>query len=202
MLSSVARTFGTLFIFVVALHAVPMTSSPCPLLGPDYPAPRNLSKNAIVRKANTSLSELIRRTVQTSSSSFGLVNSSSTTFSINIFSAHESKPLFEYHHTAPALTNSSSGTKSVDGDTVYRIGSITKIVTVLAFLMEAGDVYFNDPITKYIPELAAAAAASKPNKNSTSGWDYIDDVQWNDVTVGALASQMAGIGRSCMSSRP
>ena len=49
---------------------------------------------------------------------------------------------------------------------------------------------FNDPITKYVPELAAAA---KHEQNA------VDSVDWESVTVGNLASQMSGAGRDCES---
>jgi CubicO group peptidase (beta-lactamase class C family) len=73
----------------------------------------------------------------------------------------------------------------VDADTVYRIGSLTKIFTVFTFLLEAGDVHFNSPVTNYVPELAALA-------KNTSG-NAITRIAWEDITIGELASHMAGI---------
>ena len=64
-------------------------------------------------------------------------------------------------------------------------------MTVYLYLIEAGIASFEEPITKYIPELAAYATknAAEPIQ------DDIDVVGWNDITVGALASQMAGVAR-------
>jgi len=73
----------------------------------------------------------------------------------------------------------------VDADTVYRIGSLTKIFTVYTFLAEAGDIHFNSPITNYVPELAALVQNNSANA--------INRVAWEDITVGELASHMAGI---------
>jgi serine-type D-Ala-D-Ala carboxypeptidase/endopeptidase len=43
--------------------------------------------------------------------------------------------------------------KTVDGDTVYEIGSITKVftATLLADMVKRGDVSLDDPISKYLP---------------------------------------------------
>jgi CubicO group peptidase (beta-lactamase class C family) len=88
------------------------------------------------------------------------------------------------------VKNSTLGVKNVDSHSQYRIGSISKLFTVYTFLIEAGDVKFNDPITKYVPELAAAARHEQ---------NAVDSVDWESVTVGNLASQMSGIGRDCES---
>jgi CubicO group peptidase (beta-lactamase class C family) len=84
-----------------------------------------------------------------------------------------------------------SGTKAVDANTIYRVGSITKLFTVLTFLVEAGDVHFNEPVTSFVPELRQAA------QKIDNALSPIDHVAWEDVTLGALASHMAGIGRDC-----
>jgi hypothetical protein len=64
----------------------------------------------------------------------------------------------ERHYTDPSVALGDVGTKKADADSVYRIGSISQLLTVYLFLIRVGDQRFNDPITKYIPELAAAAA--------------------------------------------
>ena len=84
------------------------------------------------------------------------------------------------------MANSTSGVHVVDENSIYRIGSISKMFTVYTFLLELGDGYWNQPVTKYVPELAAAAKD-----------DVITQVQWEDVTLGDLAGQMAGIDREC-----
>jgi CubicO group peptidase (beta-lactamase class C family) len=82
--------------------------------------------------------------------------------------------------------------RSVDGDTVYRLGRVSKVYTVLAFLAEARDVHWNSPITNFVPELA------KLSKNGSSGeFDSVRQTAWDDITIGALASQVSGVGRDC-----
>ena len=61
------------------------------------------------------------------------------------------------------------------------------------YLIEAGDTSFNDPITKYVPELAAYAA--KNAEEAEVGVDAIGVFDWDAITVGALASHLAGVPR-------
>jgi hypothetical protein len=161
----------------------------CPILGPSFPKPQKLSESSIIANAATKLSETIHRTIASSGeTSHGVLESNVTSFSIQITSATADRPLFEFHHSAPNLANATSGVHTVDGNTLYRIGSISKLVTVYLFLVEAGDLLWNEPITKYVPEVRAL---------SSSNPEILDSVDWDDVTLGALASHMAGIGRDC-----
>lgn len=47
------------------------------------------------------------------------------------------------------------GTDPVNGDTQFRIGSVTKMLTAAAVMqqVEAGTVFLNDPVTRYVPEI-------------------------------------------------
>ena len=54
-----------------------------------------------------------------------------------------------------------------------------------AFLLEAGYQYFSHPITEFVPELAALASWQSGNA--------ITNVAWGDVTIGDLASHLAGL---------
>lgn len=67
---------------------------------------------------------------------------------------------------------------------------MTKLLTVYTWLVKAGGLsLFNEPITKYVPELKAAAAKQNATENP------IDFVAWDDITIGDLAAQTANIGR-------
>ena len=160
----------------------------CPLLGASFPAPQNLSGSSIVQSAIQNLTAAIQQAGSTGNSSHGTFNTNATSFSIQIFDTTSSEPLFDFHNSAPLLANASNGVQSVGANTVYRIGSLSKLFTVYTFLVEAGDAHWNDPVTDYVPELKTAAEQST---------DSINSVQWSDVTLGALASQMAGIPREC-----
>lgn len=109
-------------------------------------------------------------------------------FSIEFWSVADNGPLFTYHWTAPDLQNNTEGVTSVDSDTVYRVASITKVFTVYTFLVNAGTRVWNDPITEYVPELAQAA-------NATENASDVDVIRWDQVTIGSLASHLAGVSR-------
>lgn len=67
----------------------------------------------------------------------------------------------------------------MDSNIIYRISSVSNLLIVYTDLAAAGDVSFNEPVTKYIPELAAYtsknAAALRTND--------IDFFYWNGITV-------------------
>ncbi|KAL9117447.1 MAG: hypothetical protein Q9187_006016 [Circinaria calcarea] len=159
----------------------------CPPLGPVFDAPTALSDDPSIRAAAFNLSATLDHGLRNGTIGF---NSSITSFSLNLFSIHEAAdaPMFQYHHTAPLLNTSAGGTNKVDVDTVYRMGSISKTVTVLELLLHDGKVSFDDPVIKYVPELAAIAAESGTANE-------IDGPSWAEITVGALTSHLAGIGR-------
>ena len=48
------------------------------------------------------------------------------------------------------------------------------------------------PLSDNVPELATAVAQSS---NNTVEFDEVDDLRWDDVTLGDLASQTGGIAR-------
>jgi hypothetical protein len=160
----------------------------CPLLGPEFPPPQQLSEHQIWKKA-----------VENITAVFDYIDTSNITgvdtfsYSIQIFSTNPGPPiLWERHRTAKDLPANTTGVKKVDGDTVYRLGSVSKAFTVLAFLAEVGDVHWNQPITKYIPELANQSARS-----TSADFDSVRETDWDDITIGALASQVSGLGRDC-----
>lgn len=159
----------------------------CPFYGPDVPAPRSPSKSKDVIETSDLVSNLILR---------GLVNttifgplSNTTSFSVQFFSLHEDQSIFSFDYTSPTLQNSTEGVKKVGQDTIYRIGSVSKLLTVYVFLAAAGDSSWSDPISKYIPELADYSSNSS-----------IASVNWDHVTVGALASHLGGVGRDARTS--
>lgn len=150
----------------------------CPLLGADFPPPTNLASDSFIAAAAQNL------TAQLSA-----LTNSSTSFSVQFFSAADPSPLFDYHHTAPSVAQSSAGTQVITADSIYRVGSISKLYTVFLFLSEVGDGYFHRPVTEFVWELADADMMRVEGDGRT---------RWGDITLGALASQMAGIARDGM----
>jgi hypothetical protein len=146
-------------------------SAACPPIGPVFPAPTNLSNSISFQQALSNLTYSLDVALDKSNSSFGKIDSEDT-YSIQVFSGSSHKSIFEYYHHGENLTNSSATT--IDGDTVYRIGSVSKLFSVYMLLVEAGDQIFAEPLSKYLPELRGK-------------------VTWQDVTIGAVAAHLSGI---------
>lgn len=90
--------------------------------------------------------------------------------------------MWSFYHSARKVNESRPGVRSVDGDSQYRIASVSKTFTVLALLYQhaAGNLHLDDPVTRYIPEFAAKDAG---------------DLPWHDITLRILASQLSGLPR-------
>lgn len=173
------RITSLLAVFEFLSHGVSAAKNGhCPPLGPVLPSPLKPSTNPAVQAAVAAFTEHFN------SITGGFAN---TGVSFAIKSRHESAPIASLHHTPPALDP--RGVQTVDGDSVYRLASLSKAFAVLATLKLKG-VTFDDPITKYIPELEKLkeqAAAQTP----------IYVVAWDEITVGALAAHLADIGADC-----
>ncbi|KAI5368930.1 hypothetical protein J4E82_010281 [Alternaria postmessia] len=88
-----------------------------------------------------------------------LFNTSSTSYSVSITTTEDT--VFEYHWTAPDV-NTTVGVSEVNGDTVYRIFSVTKLFTVLSALLQEG-LDIDDLVSKHVPQLEG----SKNFENTT-----------------------------------
>jgi len=76
---------------------------------------------------------------------------------VGVFDASSPSALFSYQYTAPTLRNGTQGVQAVTEDSVYRIGSLSKLITAYTFLLAAGPKYWEYPVTKFLPELREAA---------------------------------------------
>jgi hypothetical protein len=184
--------FSDFFISLglLAIVQLPLSTAipNCPLTGPEFPPPQRLSQHPTWQQALSNVSGLLDFI-----NFGGSGDNNNLSYSIQVFSTNPGEGLLgERHRTAPNLLASTPGVKSVDGNTVYRLGSVSKVFTVLAWLAELGDVHWNQPITNFIPELAAlsAQATSRP-------FDGVRQTSWEDVTIESLASQVSGLGRDC-----
>jgi CubicO group peptidase (beta-lactamase class C family) len=136
----------------------------CPPTGPILPSP-HIPRDYDLFNLTHTLDRFIQNAVEDG------WNSTVNSFSVMATSAEET--FFSYHHTAP-LKNQ-SGVHHVDGDTVYAIASITKVLTVLAVWLE-DKMNLDDPIGRYVHEL--------------------NNSDWADVTLRLLTSQIAAIPRN------
>ena len=167
-------------LFLVLSTGV-VASKPCPLLGSVFPPPSHVGAEASWQSFASNLSQNLNHYIQAGRTPFGAVVANSTSFSIRVESIDSDQPLFDFHHTATLLTN-----QTTDANTVYRIGSVSKLLTVYALLVERGYDILNDPISKYValPQDKAAGA--------------LKQLAWDEVTLGALASHLSGVSRDCM----
>lgn len=75
------------------------------------------------------------------------------------------------------------GTNSIDEQTIYRVGSLSKLFPALAILQNPS-VEMDDSVVKYIPELQGAKRG----------------ITWEEVTVGAMMEHLSGIATDSKSS--
>jgi CubicO group peptidase (beta-lactamase class C family) len=166
---------------IAAAHAslaaaqIPIPTDDCPILGPAFPSDFNVSSSTAIREAISAFPGLVDNLFNS-----GVMNRSDVSFAIDVFSSETNASIYNYAHSGEDLKSSLTAGVLDDG-TIFRIGSVSKIHTVYAILAVAGMEIFEHPVTKYLPELA---------RDDVPG----DRIVWNEVTVGALASQMGGTG--------
>jgi hypothetical protein len=132
-------------------YVTPFQILPSPdlaLHGPIYLPATNGSSQAFVN-AKAEAKSAIEGIIAAGNSSFGLFDNLTTSFSLSVFRLADDEPLFEYHFDAPGLNGSVTGSKLTE-DTIYRTGSIGKLMTVYTFLVDVGDAIFTHPVTKYL----------------------------------------------------
>ncbi|KAK3290788.1 beta-lactamase/transpeptidase-like protein [Chaetomium fimeti] len=145
----------------------------CPLLGPAYPSPTDVAAPAFVA-AKAKFDEAIAAHPD--------IDKDNVFFAIEVYSSlsKEKGSIHRHFNHAPGQNLSIT----VGPDTVFPVHSISKAITVYTVISKLGFDYWHEPVTKFIPELA--------NQKSH---DPIRDVDWSEVTIGSLASQISGISR-------
>jgi CubicO group peptidase (beta-lactamase class C family) len=152
----------------------------CPLRGRQYPPPVELAGESAFHASAKAVDAILDKTVETSPYD-------KISFSVGVFSTSDNdKLLYQYHHTTPAIKNSKQGARTVDSNSIFRIGSISKLLTMYLWLINDGDRKFHDPISTYIPAL-------KKYSEESTGFT----TSWDEVTIGDLAGQMGGLSRDC-----
>ncbi len=161
------------------------TAQWCPPQGPVFPAPTWLAEHPLMR---ATLANLTAQLDAFTSGRSGIINGwpfapNITYLSFGLRSIHDDGLRLEHHHMPTGSRNVSFGTTTaLNGDSVNRIASISKVFTVLLVLQQQGAVSLDDAITKYVPELAAAAAN-----------ESVSAVDWSRVTIGGLASHLLAL---------
>ncbi|KAI1748962.1 beta-lactamase/transpeptidase-like protein [Xylaria castorea] len=175
-------TFKTAGLLALAAKVFATNPSACALAGPGFPSPSGLSNSSMLNEGIAEFEKSL------SSVQLGL-QANDTAWAVALFSSKENKTLYEHYYTPPIDV----GVSKVDSNSIFRIGSVSKVFSVWSFLIEVGDKYFNDPITKYIPELANLTYNGGSDQQEV--YNDIDHVRWEEVTLGQLASHAAGILR-------
>ncbi|KAI0414742.1 beta-lactamase/transpeptidase-like protein [Xylaria grammica] len=175
-----SRALGPLALATTVLAT---SSNTCALAGPGFPSPSRLSNSSLLSSAITQFEKSLQ------DAQLGLQGNDSA-WAVALFSSKENKTLYERYYTPPIDV----GVSKVGPDSIFRVGSVSKVFSVWSFLIEVGDEYFNDPITKYVPELANLGCSGK-GANPQEVYNDIDHVRWQEVTLGELASHAAGIPR-------
>ncbi len=164
-----------LAIALVASSAIGLAQAKaCPPLGRVLPAPRAPSQNNVVQEAIGKLKASLNATLSQSIVTSGI--------SVAVKSTHEDKLLFNYHYTPPVL--SGIGTSAIDEHTIYRVGSVSKMMPALSAL-QSSEIDMHASVLKYLPDLA----------NNSDSRHSIHRIPWEDISVADLATHLSGLPR-------
>lgn len=164
-----------LAIAIVASSAIGFAQAKaCPPLGRVLPAPQAPSKNNAVQEAVGMLKSSLNATLSQSMVTSGI--------SVAVKSTHEDKLLFNYHYTPPVLSD--IGTSAIDEHTIYRVGSVLKMMPSLSAL-QSSEIDMHASVLKYLPRLA----------NNSDARDSIHRIPWEDISVADLATHLSGLPR-------
>ncbi|KUJ14938.1 putative FLP FmtA-like protein, betalactamase [Mollisia scopiformis] len=99
-----------------------------------------------------------------------------SSYSIEITSSEGT--LWENHHTSKVKDGKRPGAVEVNGNSVYRMASVTKCFTTLGLLQQhiAGNLSLDDTVDMYLSDLSGS-------------------IPWKDITLKTIASQLSGIPR-------
>ncbi|CEJ59343.1 hypothetical protein PMG11_07971 [Penicillium brasilianum] len=172
---------------LLALFGPTSAQSPnyCPLLGPVYPPPTNLSNDPTFATTIQDITSILDEATNNGSLS-------ETSISVQLFDASDMAPLLNFAYTADNI-NITLGVSTVDQDTVFRVGSVSKLWTMVLLLVEEGLWPFQEPVARFVPELREAA--SKLRWDPRKRRDGINHLDWGEVSIGELASHLAGVAR-------
>ncbi|KAF6805469.1 beta-lactamase [Colletotrichum sojae] len=169
------------FIGLLASAAVAAaTTAPTdevPLLGPSFLSNFDPTDSEHLKNATESFPEVIEALFESE-----VLNKTDLVFAVDVFSAATNKSLYNYYHAGEVGKAGLTSGELNDG-TIGRAGSVSKLFTTYAIIATAGIEVLSHPVTMHIPELLS---------NETE--DTFGRIQWDEITVGALASHHAGAG--------
>ncbi|KAK2792956.1 hypothetical protein FQN51_001534 [Onygenales sp. PD_10] len=173
------------------LASICATGALSDLLAPLFPPPGDLtSDQSLVAKtwanfSSTLVSQLKSGNPSKELTDYGVAD---LTFSVGMFSVRDPSAAesLQLHYTAPEVADNPESADEVDGDTIYRVASITKAFTVLAGMIELDCEGWDRPLSELVPGLAEYTRTHS---------DPVLNIQWDKITPRALAAQIAGLPR-------
>ncbi|KAK8050012.1 hypothetical protein PG994_011742 [Apiospora phragmitis] len=171
----------------VALASLCLPGVSSRFLGPMDPAPVDISgKDSIVRATWENITSKFDQHFSGKEHPTILAGLNKHTFSLGLFSTRDSEAAgcLQYHHTGLDVKNSSNGVDTVNGESIYRVASLSRLFTVFAGLIELKPQAWSSPLAEIFPEIAGL-----PNN------DPIRHIDWHAVTPLSLASQISGVPR-------
>ncbi|PVI04564.1 beta-lactamase/transpeptidase-like protein [Periconia macrospinosa] len=167
------------------------------LLGPRYLPPVDLtSDKSTVSAAWKNITSTFEKFLdeKNANATGGIPGIRNMTFSAGMFALNDpSASKHQFHFSSPAL-QLTNGTRKVDGDSLYRAASITKVLTVLTGLLNLKITDWERPLTEIFPALGEFAK-ERPGKD-----DPVNTIQWENITPNTLASQISGLPTNLLAS--
>ncbi|ETN43990.1 uncharacterized protein HMPREF1541_10855 [Cyphellophora europaea CBS 101466] len=183
------KRLTTSVIALIAARALGQVNEyTCPLLGSSFPTPSRVDASSL-QPYLSDFTRALEDALSGAENEYGVFDNATTSFSVAIWTTVANESVYEYHFQGSELQGESGIVPN--NETIYRVGSISKAITVYAYLASVGEAHLDEPITKFIPELAEIDAERAENASAND----IDNFQWSDITVRALASQMGGLTR-------
>jgi actin-related protein 6 len=145
--------------------------------GPVRPRPSSLHTSNIFKDAGGNLTTILSNAISGSIKTGWPVENLS--FSIGLVSYDQpdaAAPIWEYHHLGK---KNERGTKKLDKNSQYLIGSITKVIS--AYILMKSDINIDAPVTDFLPELTSPSS----------------HIHWEDVSLKMLASHLSGAPTNC-----
>ncbi|KAM0425800.1 hypothetical protein ACHAPT_009051 [Fusarium lateritium] len=167
----------SLLAFAAGSAARIVATDDVPLIGPAFLSNFDYSKSKAIEDAKTKFPGLIDDLF-----SSGELNKTDLIFSLDVFSATTNTSIYSYKHVGKDGEKALTAGKLSD-TTISRTGSVSKLFTAYAVVAKGGIEVFSHPVTKYLPEL-----------KGNSSDNPLDRIDWDEITVGALASHQAGTG--------
>lgn len=166
-LKMLRATLVTALVFVTQIQARCYDPSPA------FPLPKHslYSNSSILNSALSEVATELKEIIQ--DPKFDI-----SSFSVEVTTSKST--IWSHHHTAVTKDPSRPGAVVVDGNSVYRMASVTKCFTTLAILQQAaaGNLSLDDSVNNYLKGLDG-------------------EIPWEDITLRTLASQLSGIPRDC-----